>query len=289
MSSSTRTGESVFLVTPDALVRHLGAPIVARVRQAGFQPVAHRLLWTPPAGIDDFHRRHDTVAADPELHRLANALFELGPSLALLLTHPDVPDQSSMFDRLRELKGRGEPAHAAKGSLRHDFGAINTILNLVHATGSTEETAREKEIFLTGGQPESHPGGEVSTTLAMVEHVLPKETRSFDALLGGVRQRVLAALWDEVPPTGRRRVLGWLERGPLWLARARLGEGLAEDLGPGHPLLQVLDTDFGPDSGVRWDELHKVITAGGVTLDRWEQLVLSTSLRFRSRRSTEQD
>lgn len=273
--------ECLVVITPDALVRHLGSPVIERLRDNGFEVVTHRLLWTPPVEIDAFHRRHATVAADRELYRLADALFELGPSLVLLLTHSGVPDERAMFELMHELKGRGDPAYAAPGSIRHDLGAVNTILNIVHATDSAAETAREKEIFLAG-QPDRGGEEDVADTLALVERVLPRETRSFDALVGGVRGRVLAALWDELAPAGRRQVAAWLDRGPEWLAGATLAQPVSTHLGSRHSLLRVLDTEFVPESGVDWDELDKIITVGGVVLDRWEWLVLATSLRFRS-------
>lgn len=271
--------ECILLLTPDAMVRHLGVPIMARVAEAGFQVRTHRLLWTPPGRIGEFHDRHETVAADPALQALAQMLFELGPTLVAVLALPGV-DDATVYGRLRALKGRGDPAYAEPGSLRHDFGAVNTILNLVHTTESEVETRRERKIFLRGHDSAGH---DLASTLAMVERVLPKENRSYGDVLAGVRRKVLAALWDRLAPHTRQEVSGWLDRTSSWFVDRRFAEALdvadKDDL-----LVRLLDTDYTPGAGVAWPEHHRILTDHGVQLDRWECLVLATSLSFASLR-----
>src|SRR3954469_7248345 len=120
------------LLTPDAVRRHLAAPIVGRVRAAGLRVLAYRVLDAAPADLRQFHHRHPSVAADPTLYDLAARLFAAGPMVALRLTIAAGAPTAS--ERLTRLKGAGDPTRAEPGTLRRDFRAINTILNLVHAS-----------------------------------------------------------------------------------------------------------------------------------------------------------
>ncbi|CAM5603898.1 nucleoside-diphosphate kinase [Streptomyces canarius] len=272
---------ALLLITPDAVRRHLSAEVLRRLDVAGFRVAGHRLWHTAPGDLDAFHRRNAPVARDPALYRLIEDLFALGPLIALAVQEGTGHPPYGVHRRLAELKGRGDPAYAAPGSIRKDLRSINTVLNIVHSSDDAEDTAREAVPFLEGGHGPLETGeSALRRSLYLAEHGHPAETRLFEDVLAGVRTRVLAAVWGRIQPA--RRALA--ESRPAFRDAALLGgpegsELLTAVLPAGHRLGGIVDPP--PPGGecpadrreLELDALAEL----GVVLDPWERLVLATS------------
>jgi nucleoside diphosphate kinase len=172
------------LITPDAVLRHLTHDIVARVELAGLSVERFRVHWEPPPGIEGFHLRNAYVAADPQLLSMARELLELGPSIALLLA--GAADGGDVFERVAALKGFGDPRYALPGSIRHDLGSTNVLMNLIHAADGALEFARDREIFLA--EPtEAASCGRLARAIAELRSLFPREERELADILAALR------------------------------------------------------------------------------------------------------
>src|SRR5262249_44717166 len=113
------------------------------------------------------------------------------------------------------------------------------------------------------------------------------ERRGYEAVVAGVRARMIVALWDELSPAARGVARALLDRGIPGLAEAEAGGELADLLEPaGHPLVPVLRCAFEADSpGIDLDRARAVLRTHGTDLDPREDLVLATSMRLAPRRT----
>lgn len=176
------------LLGPDALARHLGVPIVDRLRDAGFTPREWQLIWHRPSGLDTFHARNIDQHWKAYLYRLVDRLFSFGPFMAL--------NVDGSHEELRALKGASDPAQAWPGTIRGDLGSINVMLALLHSSDTPEDSERESAVFA----PDGFAGeGDPRPVLETLARGTVAETRGYDEVLVGLRSRLEAALWHEKP------------------------------------------------------------------------------------------
>jgi nucleoside diphosphate kinase len=279
------------LIAPDALARHVGGEVLRRMTAAGFTPVAWKPFYRRPVALDSFNERNISQVWKSYLYRLVDRLFTAGPSIALLL-HDDAPDPGvSSHDRMRALKGASQPELVKPGTIRGDLDSTNIMLALMHSSDTPEESREESVVFTDGGFSTGEPG-DLAVLLRGMELALPREDRGFEGVLAGVRARIITALWHTLPDDARARARTLLAGGLPGLAAAGAGAALA-DLLPGHPLEPVLRDDFAatapPDIDqspvLDIDHARTLLRGYGVELDRWEDIVLATSLRFPPRRA----
>jgi nucleoside diphosphate kinase len=265
------------LLAPDAIARHLAGDVVDRVVRLGFRPLAWRVLWHRPAQLDAFHERNITQVWKAYLYRLVDQLFAFGPTVALLVQDEgDQPGRDS-HQRLRDAKGASEPAQTVPGTIRGDLRSINVMLSLVHSADSPADSRHESAVFAdTDGFDEGEPD-ELFAVLGLLSGARPAERRGYPEVLAGLRSRLLAAAWSDLPKPARRAATASADG----LAAPGTGPRLADLLPDGHPLAAGLRADFTPTSpGPDPARLHAVMAAHGTGLDTWESLVLATSRRF---------
>ncbi|MFI6481235.1 nucleoside-diphosphate kinase [Nonomuraea sp. NPDC050663] len=266
----------LFLFPPDALLRHLVTPVLDRLKEHGFEPTRYAVLWHRPPGQDAFQETKITSVWKAYFYRQVDVVFDLGPSLALL-----VEDRSGAPEphrRLRELKGASDPAQAEPGTIRRDLRGINVLLDLVHSSDSPDDSRHEAGIFMGEGHgtPLDGDQGPLRDLVALLEAGLPRETRQFDDVRRGLRSRVVAALWHDLDAEARKLA-------PELAASSREGAGaeLAALLPGGHPLASFLACEFLP-GGERFDLRRAAarLAVYGVSVDPWEHAVLQTSMLF---------
>lgn len=274
------------LICPDAIVRHLGVPILRRLEQHGFGPLAWKCLWHRPEGLDAYYGRNITEVWQGYLYRLADRVFSFGPTIALLVYDQAPAGELSSHRRLRAVKGSSEPAKAAAGTIRGDFGSINVSLGLVHSSDSAVESKRETEAFIgRDGFAADQDPAELYALLGVLESMRPAERREYDDVLAGVRARIVAVVWDELPAPARELADKLQAGGVAALAAPGAGAQLADLLPTGHPLEPVLRCEFLPGHpGIEIDRAGALLRAYGAPLDKWEDVVLATSMRFEPRR-----
>lgn len=275
---------ALVLLGPDALARHLGGQVVDRLACEGFVPTAWTSLWHRPANLDAFNERNITQVWHAYLYRLVDRLFAYGPTVALLVRDERPVEGETSHQRLRRLKGASDPVDAETGSIRNDLGSINVMLALMHSSDSAKDSAHEANVFagthgFTSGDP-----SELHDLLGLLELAWKPENRGYPEVLAGLRARLIALLWQDLPADGHKRAAELLAGGVEGLSAIGAGATIAE-LVPDHPLATVLRCEFAADHPtLDVDQVGALLRAHGTDLDRWEDLVLATSMRFAPRR-----
>ncbi|MBP2054494.1 nucleoside diphosphate kinase [Streptomyces griseochromogenes] len=285
------------LLSSDAPYRGVHADMVKRLRKEGFPPVAARALHADPELIDDLYA--DLIAGQWQTwrYRLVDAVLALGPAMALICRYEGDTGQQperGAHDILALRKGYQHPEQAEHGTLRRDFGAVNSIVGLMHSSDGPAESEREAAIFgLTAADAAADPEAAAAEIDYLCQVVAPHtpEHRDFDQVLAAVRTRVLASLWEDLPADVRRRVRERFPE-PAGLGEVSAGAELAALLA-GHapePLPAFIACEFEPSAAgsMRMSVAEQALRTTGVVLDPWERVVLESSLHFQPLRASRQ-
>lgn len=275
------------LLGPDAFARHLALPILERIVDEGYRPIAYRPIWTRPTELDTFYEKNIKSVWDAYRFRCVDLSFAYGPMVGLLVEDLKPDREAGSHEHLRLLKGESDPSKAKKGTIRGDITPINQVLNMIHISDTPEDAEYEVTIFFPPEGPIQLPHDSHDELISVCRLLMPAEaeTRRFDEVLGGFRAKAIVAVWEEISNEGRDLVLRWEKEGGIYrFAEIDAGRELAKHLpgGAGHPLAPVLECEFQPDHP-REDlsRLRLLLGAYGVEVDRWEELVLTTSMFFR--------
>jgi nucleoside-diphosphate kinase len=127
------------IIKPDAVRAGTMGAILARAEAAGFTVVAARLIHMSKAEAEGFYHVH---RARPFFGGLTDFMSS-GPCLVLCLEAEDA------IRKWRDLMGATDPAKAAAGTLRKDFGA-SIDNNATHGSDAPETAAFELGYFFRG-------------------------------------------------------------------------------------------------------------------------------------------
>jgi nucleoside-diphosphate kinase len=126
-------------IKPDAVRKQLAGRILARIESAGFAVRAIRMIHMSKAEAEVFYHVH----RERPLFGGLTDFMSSGPSVVLCLEAPDAIKQ------WRDLMGATDPAKAADGTLRKDFGA-SIDNNATHGSDAPETAAFELGYFFRG-------------------------------------------------------------------------------------------------------------------------------------------
>ena len=127
------------IIKPDAVAGgHVGA-ILQRVESGGFALRGMRLVRLTRAEAEGFYAVH----RDRPFFDSLTAFMSSGPAIVLALEADDA------IRRWRELMGSTDPAKAASGSLRREFGS-SIERNATHGSDAPETAATELGYFFRG-------------------------------------------------------------------------------------------------------------------------------------------
>ncbi len=127
---------TLVILKPDAVQRGLIGPIIARLEQRGLKIVAMKMIRMD----ESLARRHYA------LHR-GKPFFE--PLVAYITSAPVVLmviEGEGVVQTVRQTVGVTDPAKAAPGTIRGDFG-LTIGRNLIHASDSPETGREEVSLF----------------------------------------------------------------------------------------------------------------------------------------------
>ena len=127
------------IIKPDATKRRLTGQINARFESAGLAIVAQKRLRLRRAQAEAFYAVHAQRSFYGDLCEFMSS----GPVVVQVLEGEDA------IQRNRELMGATNPANAAAGTIRKDFG-IGIQENSVHGSDSPAEAQREIGFFFSG-------------------------------------------------------------------------------------------------------------------------------------------
>jgi nucleoside-diphosphate kinase len=127
------------IIKPDAVSRGLAGKILARIIEAGFTVKAMRLQHLSKNEAEGFYAVHRERPFFGEL----TEFMASGPCVLLALEAPDA------IRKWRDTMGATDPAKAAAGTLRKDFGE-SIGRNATHGSDAPETAAFELGYFFRG-------------------------------------------------------------------------------------------------------------------------------------------
>ena len=132
---------TLVLAKPDAMQRGLAGEIVGRLERRGLRIVGLKLMRISRELAEKHYAEH---AGKPFFPGLVDYITS-GPVVAAVF------EGTSAILAVRGLVGATNPAEAAPGSIRADFG-LEKGRNLVHASDSPESGIRESELFFSADE-----------------------------------------------------------------------------------------------------------------------------------------
>ena len=127
------------ILKPDATRRNLTGKINARFEEAGLRIVAQKRLWMTRAQAEGFYAVHKSRAFFGDLCESMSS----GPVVVQVL------QGENAIARNREIMGATNPANAAEGTIRKDYGE-SIEANSVHGSDSPATAATEIAYFFSG-------------------------------------------------------------------------------------------------------------------------------------------
>ncbi|HTM31534.1 MAG TPA: nucleoside-diphosphate kinase [Vicinamibacterales bacterium] len=127
------------IIKPDAVRNQVTGQIAARIEAAGFTIRAMRMIHMSKSEAEGFYHVH---RAKPFFGGLTDFMSS-GPCVVMCLEAPDA------IKKWRDLMGATNPANAAEGTLRKDFGA-SIDNNATHGSDAEDTAAFELGYFFRG-------------------------------------------------------------------------------------------------------------------------------------------
>jgi nucleoside-diphosphate kinase len=126
------------IIKPDALGNGQAGSILARMNQAGFRLAGLKMIRMTRSQAEGFYEVHRERPFYPVLVDFMSS----GPALVMVLRHADAVEE------FRRLIGATDPAKAAPGTIRAEFGT-DVTMNAVHGSDSQENALREASFFFS--------------------------------------------------------------------------------------------------------------------------------------------
>lgn len=127
------------IIKPDAVRKGVSGAILARIEEAGFTVRALRMVRLTKSEAEGFY---DVHRARPFFGELTDFMSS-APCVVMCLEAPDA------IRKWRDLMGATDPAKAAPGTMRKEFGA-SIDNNATHGSDAPETAAFELGYFFRG-------------------------------------------------------------------------------------------------------------------------------------------
>ena len=132
---------SLVLIKPDAMERGLAGAIISRLQKEGLKLVALRMLHLDKALAE----RHYAIHKDKPFFKDLVEYIISTPIVAAVF------EGQGAVERIRKAMGATDPARAAPGTIRKDFG-LDVQRNSTHASDSPENAEKEISLFFKKSQ-----------------------------------------------------------------------------------------------------------------------------------------
>ncbi len=120
------------MIKPDGVQRGLIGKVLQRIEEKGFKIVAMKLALMPAEKAKAHYAEH----VGKKFYQDLVDFITSGPSVSLVV------EGRGVVAAMRKMNGATNPAEAAPGTLRGDYG-IETGRNVVHGSDSPASAARE--------------------------------------------------------------------------------------------------------------------------------------------------
>ena len=126
------------LIKPGILQRRIVGDVITRIERKGFKITGMKMFWFTEELAEDHYAEHKGKSFYPQLIEYMTS----APCIAMIL------ERENAVASLRKMAGPTSPDEAAPGTVRGDYG-MQTRKNIVHASDSLENAAREIDLFFT--------------------------------------------------------------------------------------------------------------------------------------------
>lgn len=124
------------IIKPDAVQRHLAGKILARLEAEGFVILGLKMVHLSKQDAERFYAVHRERPFFEDL----TSYMASGPAIPVLL------QRDNAIQTLRDLMGVTNPAHAAAGTIRKEFG-LDLEKNAIHGSDAAATAAWEMAFF----------------------------------------------------------------------------------------------------------------------------------------------
>lgn len=131
--------QTLTIIKPDAVQRHLAGRIIARLEAEGFELLGMKMVYMSKPDAERFYAVHRERPFFNDL----TTFMSSGPSI------PIVMQRDNAIDKLRDVMGATNPADAAAGTIRKEY-ALDIEKNSIHGSDSPESAAIEIPFFFNG-------------------------------------------------------------------------------------------------------------------------------------------
>ncbi|NNJ10522.1 nucleoside-diphosphate kinase [Chloroflexales bacterium ZM16-3] len=133
---------ALIILKPDAVQRGLIGPIISRIEQRGLKIQGLKLMQVDESLARKHYGEHE---GKPFFNGLVSYITS-APVVVLV-----VAGKAGTVEMIRTMVGATNPAKAAPGTIRGDFG-VEIGRNLIHASDSPESGERETAIFFSAAE-----------------------------------------------------------------------------------------------------------------------------------------
>ncbi len=127
---------SLVLIKPDAMERGLAGAVIGWIQEKGLKLTALRMLHIDTALAE----RHYAVHKEKVFFHQLVEYITSGPIVAAVF------EGEGAVERIRKLMGATDPAKAAPGTIRKDYG-VDLTRNTIHGSDSPENAEKEIALF----------------------------------------------------------------------------------------------------------------------------------------------
>ena len=129
---------SLVLIKPDAVQRGLSGAIINRFENIGLKVIALKMLQMDKALAEKHYAVHK---GKPFFNGLVSYITS-APIVAMVL------EGDNAIETIRKTMGATDPAKAAPGTIRHDFG-LDIEKNATHGSDGPDTAAKEIKLFFS--------------------------------------------------------------------------------------------------------------------------------------------
>lgn len=295
------------LLKPDALVTHRARDIWHGLAGAGVQAIyVAPTLLAREADYEELYKFNLTERNSQNMLGawwLTRRQFQLSPSIQILASVPEaIRAGRDVHAFIADLKGPSDPRRGRAGQIRHDYGASNVALNLIHSSDDGLSTLRELLLFTPahllpaifgaatrcGSEHQQQMEGSFEDSLSAINP--PQEELDFVPLMLSMYRRatytapadVLVSLRDRVDRLARAA-----RSSPPGHERIALAQATHESIddrgapndsaaGRAHQALDELLRARTSDAAVAL----RAVRACGVGVSEWEELALTSAAYY---------
>ena len=138
--------QTLVILKPDCMEQRICGKVIARFEEEGYKIIGCQMIQLHP----DILREHYAHIADQPFYPAVEEVMQSTPVIAMVF------EGEGIIEKMREMIGVTDCLKAAPGTIRASFGSKeegkNMMLNVVHASDSTETAEKEIARFFNAGE-----------------------------------------------------------------------------------------------------------------------------------------